>query len=283
MERSLQSNRVGLLVEFSVAENRADYDRLRSNNKRLRYLAKPLIAAALLFSHTEIAVADEPEPVAAQVAPTPIGNEKQPTRQSVPEFPDVVVNYANDDSAYSIGNMVEGDIFVSSGHAEKAAKGIYELGWIIHKGHESDSECGWVKKIELPKIKVNYKKGVCMDKARHIKDFEDIGKDPNCDPHECSDGSRETKIKERCRSNELTLNYNQKRGKAYDKLPFFRIDDFLYRYTTLDGKKAKGRAILEVPQKNSVEIKEVSVWAYLPRKCVIGHPRGGTKLDPNHG
>lgn len=213
------------------------------------------------------------------------------------KLPRAIIDYANDVSGYATGNIVTGETFVQSGMQAQDVRGrTWYYGKIIHPTYPSDNECGWVRKklVRDPSngIRLKFKKNACADKKDWLSNRYNIGKDFNCKPHQCDDGSFETDLKEECYGEPLiSLGYNQRQGRSYGKLAVYKdqnqtggleygvpavriLGNFKYRFTTPDGTKAVGRATLLLPVSKN-KFKKSDIWATAPESCIQGERYSG--------
>lgn len=211
-------------------------------------------------------------------AETPLGQESKgiANKDVKPRIPKHIIFYANAASGYITGNLTSEDSFVASGLEEKDHhKRTWLYGMALHKGQPEDNECVWIKQKEVSVLRTKSKPGICEEQKKALGDRDTIGKSFNCGDHLCDDGSHKTKLKEACQEEQLPLNYNQKTGKGYDKLPQLEmVGDFKYRYTTPDGAKAVGRVTLRLPGG-----RQENLWVFPRESCVIGERTSGPELD----
>lgn len=169
-------------------------------------------------------------------------------------------------------------------------------GKILHPTHPGDNECGWVrKKLVRDKsngIHMRFKKDICAGKKDWLSDRDNIGRNFNCGPHQCDDGSFESDLKEECYGEPvISLGYNQRQGRSYKKLAVYKdqnqtggleygipsvriLGNFKYRFTTTDGAKAIGRATVLLPQRKNKFITS-DIWVTAPASCVEGKLHSG--------
>ena len=198
-----------------------------------------------------------------------------------PRIPKQVIYYANKPEGYVTGNLTSADGFEDSGIKTRVhlTNRVWKLGRVVHKDYTSDKKFAWVPTENIKIVAVNRVAGICQKGIRRVTNRQSIGKDYNCPPHQCDGGSFYTPLKKHCDNIPLALNYDQRRGVAYgEMLPMKIVGGFHYRYTTPDGKRALGMALVQLPKAAGKKQSELNVWATTPRHCVPGHPRGGVPL-----
>jgi hypothetical protein len=198
--------------------------------------------------------------------------EESQTHHHGPDIATYITDYDNDASGYAIGDVTSKDTFVSSGVRQKAAKGWYVLGLVRQQDRWNQDGCGWVKASKLSMLRVRYKPGICEARAKILANRNAIGKDFNCKAHACDDGSHTTEIKADCKPTKVIIN---DAGVVHYIVPL-KVDDFDYRYTTLDGADTWGRAVVQ----DSTSSTLTSLWVEEPNACVAGNRYGGPRLDP---
>jgi hypothetical protein len=206
---------------------------------------------------------------------------KTPLKRLKINFPSTVIDYANEPSGYARGNIITGDTVIDSGIKEKDHhKRNWRLLRVLHRGNPTDDECAWAKSWEikragrLNRIEVKYQQDICKDKVEEMTNRDSFGREWPCPPHVCDDGDPEPTAPEV--KYDLFLNYDEKLGKAYDKIaPLEFSENFKVRYTSLDRQKSWGRATFKVLG------KRYDIWMPIGRGYVLGKyaGEGGAEID----
>jgi hypothetical protein len=230
-----------------------------------RTAAAMLAVAGCFLASAESAATDGDRPDMTEAAARSYGR-----------LPTAIVNYTPAVSSYPEGNLTELDTVVDSGVGQKASDGSTWMRVLVkHRLRPGDDACAWIAKSDLRQVRVQEQPNICQDQAPQLKNRYTLGKDFNCAPHACEDGTYYSKANPACYKT-LALNYNEATGTPYNRLRLKMLDGFHYRYTTLDGKRAWGRAVVDLPEPGSQKPEKTSIWVNINRDCVAGNLRGGT-------